>query len=341
MKPILNYLLHYLSLIESLRHRLLLQRIMRLAKEASEIDPRDLNELILIFTCDMELTPPFTHGTWHERDLKAVEELPALLEELDKTQVRGTFYTEGILCEKVPEMVSRISKEGHEVGCHGYAHESYGGYWRTPECVNQPMVLQTRQRRVRIEIAVKLIKSIVGYSPISFKAPFDIIDGYTLSLLQTLNFRVDSSLYNYAYGKFSIPYHPDVNRIDRVGNMEIYELPFTVSPIPKRKWFFSCKFDPIARIYGSNVKHALFLVGLIRRVQTLLGYPVSVIMLTSHPWEFSIREPLFKDEVFGKKRLKAFSNFLEEVLSTEDTRSRTVKNFIQDWQMIIDSWQNS
>jgi len=49
-------------------------------------------------------------------------ETPALLEALEKADVRATFFVVGEQCAKFPAAVSAIARAGHEVASHGYSH---------------------------------------------------------------------------------------------------------------------------------------------------------------------------------------------------------------------------
>lgn len=93
----------------------------------------------LIVTCDLELDPPWQTRSWEQRSSRGLKEgLPRLLELLDAYNIRGTFFTEGLLARISPESVCEVARRGHEVGCHGLAHESYGGPYRINETVPNP-----------------------------------------------------------------------------------------------------------------------------------------------------------------------------------------------------------
>jgi peptidoglycan/xylan/chitin deacetylase (PgdA/CDA1 family) len=58
--------------------------------------------------------------------------LPRLLAELDTLGLRATFFIEAINCELNPDEVRSIAAHGHEIGIHGWRHESWAGLG--PEC---------------------------------------------------------------------------------------------------------------------------------------------------------------------------------------------------------------
>jgi peptidoglycan/xylan/chitin deacetylase (PgdA/CDA1 family) len=52
--------------------------------------------------------------------------LPRLLAALDDHHLRATFFVEAINCELYPDAVCEIARRGHEIGLHGWSHESWG-----------------------------------------------------------------------------------------------------------------------------------------------------------------------------------------------------------------------
>ena len=71
-------------------------------------------------------------GTWPAdrppgRHPSVTEALPRLLAELSSLGLRATFFIEAINCELNPEAVRSIAEHGHEIGIHGWRHESWDG----------------------------------------------------------------------------------------------------------------------------------------------------------------------------------------------------------------------
>jgi peptidoglycan/xylan/chitin deacetylase (PgdA/CDA1 family) len=53
------------------------------------------------------------------------ESLPRLLDELDRHSLSATFFVEAINCEIYPRAVLEIAARRHELGMHGWRHESW------------------------------------------------------------------------------------------------------------------------------------------------------------------------------------------------------------------------
>jgi peptidoglycan/xylan/chitin deacetylase (PgdA/CDA1 family) len=59
------------------------------------------------------------------RDPSVTEALPWLLEALERHRLSATFFVEAINCELYPDAVREIAARGHEVGHHGWRHETW------------------------------------------------------------------------------------------------------------------------------------------------------------------------------------------------------------------------
>ncbi|MEN6350572.1 MAG: polysaccharide deacetylase family protein [Syntrophomonas sp.] len=58
-------------------------------------------------------------------DGPVAETTSAVLDALQRNQAHGTFFMLGQRAENQPELVKRITREGHEVGSHSYSHANY------------------------------------------------------------------------------------------------------------------------------------------------------------------------------------------------------------------------
>jgi peptidoglycan/xylan/chitin deacetylase (PgdA/CDA1 family) len=50
---------------------------------------------------------------------------PAILDRLDELGVRATFFCLGRSVVQAPELIDEIAHRGHEIGVHGYEHQSH------------------------------------------------------------------------------------------------------------------------------------------------------------------------------------------------------------------------
>src|SRR5581483_814674 len=59
------------------------------------------------------------------RDPSVTRALPWLLDQLDQHGLIATFFVEAINCELYPDALGEIVAGGHEIGHHGWAHETW------------------------------------------------------------------------------------------------------------------------------------------------------------------------------------------------------------------------
>jgi peptidoglycan/xylan/chitin deacetylase (PgdA/CDA1 family) len=107
-------------------------------------------------------------------DPSVTRALPWLLDELERHRLTATFFVEAINCELYPDAVREIAARGHELGHHGWSHET----WRdlSPE----------RERDVLargIEAFAKL-----GLEPRGFRPPGGELTERSPGLLRDLGF---------------------------------------------------------------------------------------------------------------------------------------------------------
>ncbi|MFC5469552.1 polysaccharide deacetylase family protein [Cohnella suwonensis] len=110
---------------------------------------------------------------------------PQVLDVLRRKKVTATFFVVGTRAKKHPDIVSRIRKEGHDIGNHSYSH---------PDFSKLPLAKVQDQ----IGRAEAIIDGIVGFKPRLVRPPYGEItetqlrwakqQGYTV-----VNWNVDSS----------------------------------------------------------------------------------------------------------------------------------------------------
>ncbi len=92
-------------------------------------DPRG-HAIVLTFD-NLGEASALQRGTWDPQtplgsDPSVTRALPWLLDALDHSGLRATFFVEAINCELNPEALRTISARGHELGVHGWEHEAWG-----------------------------------------------------------------------------------------------------------------------------------------------------------------------------------------------------------------------
>lgn len=195
--------------------------------------------------------------------------LDVLLRLLHDHDVKATFFVLGAVAERSPEVVSELLAEGHEIGCHGHAHQFV--YKQTRQEFTEDL------RRARGAIAD------IGVEPRGYRAPYFSITKdslWALDIIAELGFRYDSSIFpvrNYRYG---IPdASPDPYDVSTDAG-ELREIPLT----PLRIGRFSLPFSGGAylRILPWAVQQAAWKTATRRRMKAVAYL---------HPWEFDPEHP--------------------------------------------------
>src|SRR6186713_2772493 len=147
---------------------------------------------------------------------RQAEAIFALLDELG---ARATFFVLGMTAERYPDLVREIAARGHELACHGYAHQRV--HEQTPD-----------EFRRDVERCSELLEQLGGRRPLGYRAPaFSITRDtpWAYEALAQLGFRYDSSQYDsprIPRRIRSVPATP--YRLELPSGREIWEFPVTV-----------------------------------------------------------------------------------------------------------------
>jgi peptidoglycan/xylan/chitin deacetylase (PgdA/CDA1 family) len=108
---------------------------------------------------------------------------PALFAMLDRRAVRSTFFVEGWNGVQHPAAVREITERGHELGMHGWLHET----WHALD----PATEADLARR-----ATDALEAAAGVRPRGFRAPGGRRSAATERILLDLGYRFDASLHD-------------------------------------------------------------------------------------------------------------------------------------------------
>jgi len=85
-----------------------------------------------------------------------------ILEVLKRYEIEAVFFVAGRLIEEYPDLIKKISEQGHEIGIHGYVHQHLDKLTKTE--------LTTFSGNLfRIE---KFLEKLIGRKPKGFRAPY-------------------------------------------------------------------------------------------------------------------------------------------------------------------------
>lgn len=143
--------------------------------------------------------------------------LDPLLTLLDAHGTKATFFVLGAAAEAQPAVVAQIAAEGHEIACHGHAHQLI--YRQSPE-----------EFRADVRKARAVVEDAAGVAPAGYRAPYFSVRNDTLWALDVLaeeGFGYDSSIFpvrNYRYG---IPEAPTTPHDVPTAGGDLREVPMT------------------------------------------------------------------------------------------------------------------
>lgn len=165
------------------------------------------------------------------------EGMPILLDIYKRYNVKSTFFFTGYIAETFPDIVRMITDDGHEVACHAYSHSSELAF----------DVLTLDEQIEHLKKAKTILEDVSGEEVISFRAPALRVNEYTVSALEKVGFKIDSSVASQRFDMFfsfgSIkkmkwlgaprkPYYTHDRDLAKKGSSEIYEIPVNAYIIP-------------------------------------------------------------------------------------------------------------
>ena len=107
--------------------------------------------------------------------------VPRLLRMLDGVGLRTTFFIPGWVAETWPDVARSVRDAGHEIGHHGYLHESVRG---VDEATEEGNLLR----------GLEALDGVLGVRPVGYRAPSWDMNFRTPALLAKHGFRYDSGL---------------------------------------------------------------------------------------------------------------------------------------------------
>lgn len=235
---------------------------------------------------------------WNKYEVRIYEGVERILQELKKTNQKGTFFCLGWLAENHPEVIRSIHQQGHHIGCHSYQHELAFRFDRNGF-------------KHDTEKAKKLIEDVIGEKVNAFRAPgFSITKNNTwaLEVLTELGFEYDCSIFPAAhdYGGMESYGKAEPTIILLSNGMKIKEFPINIQKIGSKNIVFS----------GGGF-FRLFPYILIKKWSKQSSY----LMTYFHPRDFDVDQPIiktlplmrqFKSYVGIKGAFSKFQRFLDD-----------------------------
>jgi len=122
----------------------------------------------------------FPRETWERCELRVGRNTVRMLEILQSSNARATFFVLGWVAEKCPQLVRAIAAAGHEVASHGHGHEHVYS-------------LQPDEFRSDVVRSKRYLEDLIGKAVRGYRAPSFSITDWAIPILQEVGFDYDSS----------------------------------------------------------------------------------------------------------------------------------------------------
>ena len=210
-----------------------------------------------------------------------------LLDLLDSRSVTGTFFVVGWVAERQPDLLRHIHERGHEVACHGQAHQMISAM--TPDEVRADV----RQAKQTIEDAIGA--PIFGYRAPTFSVVRQTL--WALDILAEEGFTYDSSIFPIHHNRYGIPdAYRFPHEIPLTGGGSIVEFPMTTVAFAGQRFPFA------GGGYFRLLPYAAIRAGL----RYLNLHEMQPAIFYIHPWEIDPDQPRLS--VSGLDRFRHYVN---------------------------------
>lgn len=212
---------------------------------------------------------------WDTYPLRVEGNTLRILDMLDEYALRATFFVLGWVAERLPALVKEIYRRGHEIACHGYAHQLV--YRLTPE-----------EFRQDVTKAKKILENICGVQVNGYRAPSYSITTkslWALDILVEQGFTYDSSIFPITHDVYGIPGGKRFPHIIATHSGKIHEFPISTYSLKMGGWQTQL---PIAG--GGYLR--LFPAPLVARaIQSINRKEKQPVIVYFHPWEIDPQQP--------------------------------------------------
>lgn len=234
----------------------------------------------ILFSVDVEdwyqvenLKDVLPRSSWSMHEPRVEDNTQRLLELLDVSEARGTFFVLGYMARKHPELVKKIHRTGHEIASHGYGHELL--YKMTTEQIRDD-VLQTKE----------MLEDLTGTEVVGYRAPAFSITDEAIDILAQCGYKYDSSMFSFGlhdrYGSLKTPPRAHSDGLMRFEN-GLLEVPLSMLP------FMGKRIPWAGGGYFRLMPYKLFRAGAMRVLASDGAFAFYV-----HPWEIDPGQPRIK-----------------------------------------------
>lgn len=247
-------------------------------------------DLVNAFTVDVEdyfhvaaLSAAISRERWESLPQRVEGNTNRLLDLLDETNTKATFFVLGWVAQRFPELIREVARRGHEVASHGFSHQ----------LVYSQSEQEFRSETLRSKGTLEdlLGAAVIGYRAASYSITKKSL--WALDILSEAGFLYDSSIFPVHHDRYGVPDAPRRPHVLQTpaGN-SLVEFPPTVVRILGQN--VPCSGGGYFRIYPYWLTRTL-----LRRVNRTARQPFIFYL---HPWEIDADQPRFEAGRLSKFR---------------------------------------
>jgi polysaccharide deacetylase family protein (PEP-CTERM system associated) len=249
------------------------------------------NAVVNALTIDVEdyfqvsaFAPQIAATQWDSMPCRVAANVDGILDLLDETRTKATFFTLAWVAQRYPEVVRRIVERGHELASHGTCHA------RATEQSREAFLDDIRGARA-------LLEDIGGCAVKGYRAPsFSVGPGnpWAFDCIREAGYRYSSSVYPIRHDHYGVPDAPRFAHEVRPG---LVELPVATVRMGSRNW------PAGGGGYFRLLPYCLSRWSL-QRINAVDRQPA---MFYFHPWEIDPEQPRV-DGASAKARFRHYVN---------------------------------
>lgn len=213
-----------------------------------------------------------SQGDWDKWPSRVEENTLKLLDLFEQREIKCTFFVLGWVAERLPELIRKLSEQGHEIASHGYSHQLV--YTQTPEVFRE----ETKKSKDILEQITQ--KPILGYRAASYSITRKSL--WALDILAELGFEWDSSIFPVHHDNYGVPGSPtQPYTIELENGSKITEFPLTSAKVMGMS--VPAAGGGYFRQYPYALSRWLFERASLNQTRPLIFY--------LHPWEIDPEQP--------------------------------------------------
>lgn len=209
-----------------------------------------------------------------------------VLELFERNNVKATFFTLGWVCQRYPELIKEIHRQGHEIASHSVNHD------RVSNLSKSEFVKDIKDSKALLEDTIG--EAVIGYRAPSFSIGEKNI--WALECLKEAGYVYSSSVYPIKHDHYGMPSAPRFS-FNPLKNSDFLEMPVTTFELFNKK--LPCGGGGYFRLlpYGLS-KMAMNRVNTVDREACIFYF---------HPWEIDPEQPR-QENASLKSKFRHYTN---------------------------------